>query len=80
MTIILILSDTNRKNNCSPNSFLLRDDLFIIPSLKSCLRNQLKSIQNDVPSSRYYVSSWSNLDTYDKKSTLNVKYRIIKND
>jgi hypothetical protein len=26
------------------NSFLLRDDLFIIPSLKSCLRNQLTSI------------------------------------
>ncbi|MEL5725008.1 hypothetical protein E5289_17580, partial [Lactiplantibacillus pentosus] len=25
------------------NSFLLRDDLFIIPSLKSCLRNQLTS-------------------------------------
>ena len=24
-------------------SFLLRDDLFIIPSLKSCLRNQLTS-------------------------------------
>ncbi|ORI55627.1 ImmA/IrrE family metallo-endopeptidase [Leuconostoc mesenteroides subsp. cremoris] len=26
------------------NSFLLRDDLFIIRSLKSCLRNQLTSI------------------------------------
>ncbi|MCT0196226.1 hypothetical protein EFM27_14740, partial [Lactiplantibacillus plantarum] len=25
------------------NSFLLRDDLFIIRSLKSCLRNQLTS-------------------------------------
>ncbi|WP_324613993.1 DUF6883 domain-containing protein [Pediococcus pentosaceus] len=28
------------------NSFLLRDDLFIIPSLKSCLRNQLTSKSN----------------------------------
>ncbi|MFT8821534.1 MAG: hypothetical protein ABF807_11645, partial [Liquorilactobacillus nagelii] len=28
------------------NSFLLRDDLFIIPSLKSCLRNQLTSTYN----------------------------------
>ncbi|MGY5235028.1 AraC family transcriptional regulator [Lactiplantibacillus plantarum] len=27
------------------NSFLLRDDLFIIRSLKSCLRNQLTSKQ-----------------------------------
>ncbi|WP_311044131.1 CDP-glycerol glycerophosphotransferase family protein [Levilactobacillus brevis] len=39
------------------NSFLLRDDLFIIRSLKSCLRNQLTSIM--VPKgNRIYINTW----------------------
>ncbi|WP_394852199.1 phage holin [Lactiplantibacillus plantarum] len=50
------------------NSFLLRDDLFIIRSLKSCLRNQLTSNQglsltghNLLPITSDQVNDWVSL-------------------
>ncbi|MDO5967639.1 site-specific integrase, partial [Lacticaseibacillus paracasei] len=45
------------------NSFLLRDDLFIIPSLKSCLRNQLTSIRKQFKEfNKYFINNIAPVD------------------